>query len=145
MRTCGSAFRSRSSLPSTCSTTSPCASNAVTSPRSSNVRQIRSRWPAPSSRRAPSGFPLSPATAPGPGAGAPHPPSRGPRILLTANDRDGTLAGPDVELVAAAAANGCRVVAAGGVRSPEDALALHAAGAEAVVVGRALLYFLKRA
>src|SRR5690348_14543679 len=71
--------------------------------------------------------------------------SRGARILLTAIDRDGTLAGPDVELVAAATANGARVVAAGGVRTPEDALALQAAGAEAVVVGRALLYFLKRA
>jgi phosphoribosylformimino-5-aminoimidazole carboxamide ribotide isomerase len=71
--------------------------------------------------------------------------SGGARILLTAIDRDGTLAGPDLELVAAAAANGSRVVAAGGVRSPQDARALQAAGAEAVVVGRALLYFLKRA
>jgi phosphoribosylformimino-5-aminoimidazole carboxamide ribotide isomerase len=71
--------------------------------------------------------------------------SRGARILLTAIDRDGTLSGPDLELVGAAAANGSRVVAAGGVRSPEDACALRDAGAEAVVVGRALLYFLKHA
>jgi phosphoribosylformimino-5-aminoimidazole carboxamide ribotide isomerase len=61
------------------------------------------------------------------------------RILATGIDRDGTLAGPDLELVAAAAAGGRRrVIAAGGVRSPADVEALAAAGAEAAVVGRAL-------
>ena len=63
----------------------------------------------------------------------------GCRVLVTAIDRDGTLAGPDLELVATAAAAGAHVLAAGGVRSPADARALGAAGAEAVVVGRALL------
>ena len=61
------------------------------------------------------------------------------RVLVTAIDRDGTLAGPDVELVRTVAAAGLRVLAAGGVRSPEDVRALAAAGAEAAVVGRALL------
>jgi phosphoribosylformimino-5-aminoimidazole carboxamide ribotide isomerase len=61
------------------------------------------------------------------------------RVLVTAIDRDGTLAGPDVELVRTVAAAGLRVLAAGGVRSPEDVQALAAAGAEAAVVGRALL------
>jgi len=61
------------------------------------------------------------------------------RVLVTAIDRDGTLAGPDVELVRTVAATGLRVLAAGGVRSPEDVRALAAAGAEAAVVGRALL------
>jgi phosphoribosylformimino-5-aminoimidazole carboxamide ribotide isomerase len=61
------------------------------------------------------------------------------RVLVTAIDRDGTLAGPDVELVRTVAAAGLRVLAAGGVRSPEDVKALAAAGAEAAVVGRALL------
>jgi phosphoribosylformimino-5-aminoimidazole carboxamide ribotide isomerase len=61
------------------------------------------------------------------------------RVHCTAIDRDGTLAGPDVELVARVAASGLRVVAAGGVRSPADVDALGAAGAEAAVVGRALL------
>src|SRR4051812_1750723 len=61
------------------------------------------------------------------------------RILVTGIDRDGTLSGPDLELVAAATAGGRRVLAAGGVRSPDDVEALAAAGAEAVVVGRALL------
>jgi len=64
--------------------------------------------------------------------------AQGARILVTAIDRDGTLSGPDLELVRAAAV-GRRVIAAGGVRSPEDVLALQEAGAEAVVAGRALL------
>jgi phosphoribosylformimino-5-aminoimidazole carboxamide ribotide isomerase len=61
------------------------------------------------------------------------------RVLCTAIDRDGTLAGPDLELVRRVAASGLRVLAAGGVRSPDDVAALAAAGAEATVVGRALL------
>jgi phosphoribosylformimino-5-aminoimidazole carboxamide ribotide isomerase len=61
------------------------------------------------------------------------------RVLCTAIDRDGTLAGPDLELVRQVAATGLAVLAAGGVRSPEDIAALAAAGAEAAVVGRALL------
>jgi phosphoribosylformimino-5-aminoimidazole carboxamide ribotide isomerase len=65
--------------------------------------------------------------------------ARGARVLLTAIDRDGTLAGPDIGLVRRAAGTGARVLAAGGVRSPDDVRALAAAGAEAVVVGRALL------
>jgi phosphoribosylformimino-5-aminoimidazole carboxamide ribotide isomerase len=60
------------------------------------------------------------------------------RVLLTAIDRDGTLGGPDVALVRRAAAFRARVIAAGGIRSPEDVDALAAAGAEAAVVGRAL-------
>jgi phosphoribosylformimino-5-aminoimidazole carboxamide ribotide isomerase len=61
------------------------------------------------------------------------------RVLCTAIDRDGTLAGPDLALVATVAASGLRVLAAGGVRTPDDVTALAAAGAEAAVVGRALL------
>jgi phosphoribosylformimino-5-aminoimidazole carboxamide ribotide isomerase len=63
----------------------------------------------------------------------------GSRVLVTAIDRDGTLTGPDVELVRRAAAGGLRVLAAGGVRSAADVTALAAAGAEAAIVGRALL------
>src|SRR5579884_4300242 len=63
----------------------------------------------------------------------------GARVLLTAIDRDGTLAGPDLELVRRASAAGARVLAAGGVRSPADVETLAEAGAEAAVVGRALL------
>jgi phosphoribosylformimino-5-aminoimidazole carboxamide ribotide isomerase len=61
------------------------------------------------------------------------------RVLCTAIDRDGTLAGPDLELVRQVAASGLKVLAAGGVRSPKDVEALADAGAEAAIVGRALL------
>ncbi|HST16370.1 MAG TPA: HisA/HisF-related TIM barrel protein [Gaiellaceae bacterium] len=61
------------------------------------------------------------------------------RCLVTAIERDGTLDGPDLELVARAAATGIAVLAAGGVRMPADVAALAGAGAEAAVVGRALL------
>jgi phosphoribosylformimino-5-aminoimidazole carboxamide ribotide isomerase len=61
------------------------------------------------------------------------------RVLCTAIDRDGTLAGPDLDLVGRVAATGLAVLAAGGVRSPADITALANAGAEAAVVGRALL------
>lgn len=61
------------------------------------------------------------------------------RVLCTAIDRDGTLGGPDLELVGACAASGLRVLAAGGVRSPADVHDLAGAGAEAAVVGRAIL------
>lgn len=60
------------------------------------------------------------------------------RLLVTGIDRDGTLAGPDLELVRRAVDRGRRVIAAGGVRSPDDVEDLARAGAEAVVVGRAL-------
>jgi len=61
------------------------------------------------------------------------------RVLCTAIDRDGTLTGPDLDLVSAVATSGLAVLAAGGVRSPGDVRDLAAAGAEAAVVGRALL------
>jgi phosphoribosylformimino-5-aminoimidazole carboxamide ribotide isomerase len=61
------------------------------------------------------------------------------RVLCTAIDRDGTLAGPDLELVRSVAASGLDVLAAGGVRSPGDVRALAAAGAGAAVVGRAII------
>ncbi len=61
------------------------------------------------------------------------------RVHCTAIERDGTLAGPDLNLVELVAGRGLQVVAAGGVRSPDDVVALAAAGAEAAVVGRALL------
>lgn len=65
--------------------------------------------------------------------------ANGSRMLVTAIDRDGTLTGPDLELVRQAVAAGGRVLAAGGIRSVEDVAALAAVGAEAAVVGRALL------
>ena len=63
----------------------------------------------------------------------------GRRMLVTAIDRDGTLTGPDLDLVRQAVDAGGRVLAAGGIRSVEDVAALAAVGAEAAIVGRALL------
>jgi phosphoribosylformimino-5-aminoimidazole carboxamide ribotide isomerase len=62
------------------------------------------------------------------------------RLLCTAIERDGTLAGPDLELLGAVAdASRLPVLAAGGVRSHEDLAAVAAAGCEGAVVGRGLL------
>ncbi|HEX5245581.1 MAG TPA: 1-(5-phosphoribosyl)-5-[(5-phosphoribosylamino)methylideneamino] imidazole-4-carboxamide isomerase [Gaiellaceae bacterium] len=62
------------------------------------------------------------------------------RLLCTAVDRDGTLGGPDLELMQRVAQRfGGPVLAAGGVRSREDLDALEALGIEGAVVGRALL------
>jgi phosphoribosylformimino-5-aminoimidazole carboxamide ribotide isomerase len=62
------------------------------------------------------------------------------RILCTAVERDGTLAGPDLELLARVRErSGLPVLAAGGIRSSEDLEAVEAAGCEGAIVGRALL------
>ncbi len=62
------------------------------------------------------------------------------RLLCTAIERDGTLAGPAIDLLARIrASSGLPVLAAGGVRSVADLFAIEAAGCEAAIVGRALL------
>ena len=62
------------------------------------------------------------------------------RILCTAIERDGTLAGPDTELLERVCGTGdLAVLAAGGVRSVEDLDAIADTGCEGAVVGRALL------
>ncbi len=62
------------------------------------------------------------------------------RLLCTAIDRDGTMAGPDLGLLERVRdRSGLPVLAAGGVRSHDDVDALAALGLEGAVVGRALL------
>jgi phosphoribosylformimino-5-aminoimidazole carboxamide ribotide isomerase len=62
------------------------------------------------------------------------------RVLCTAVERDGTLGGPDLDLIARVRdRSGARVLAAGGVRSEQDLEALAELGVEGAVVGRALL------
>ena len=62
------------------------------------------------------------------------------RILCTAIERDGTLAGPNVELLRRVCElSGLPVLAAGGVRTIDDLVAVEAAGCEGSIVGRALL------
>jgi len=63
-----------------------------------------------------------------------------PRILCTAIDRDGTLGGPDLDLLAQVVSESqLPVLAAGGITSLEDVDAIAAVGCEAAIVGRALL------
>lgn len=61
-------------------------------------------------------------------------------VIVTSVDRDGTLAGPDLDLLREAqAASPHPVTYSGGVRSLEDLRAVAAAGAAAVILGRSLL------
>lgn len=62
------------------------------------------------------------------------------RLLCTAIERDGTMAGPDLDLLEHVLAwSGLPVLAAGGIRSQADLVALAGLGLEGAVVGRALL------
>ena len=60
------------------------------------------------------------------------------RLLVTSTRRDGSLAGPDVELLADVLEAGLPVLAAGGIASLEDLRALRDLGCEGAVVGSAL-------
>jgi phosphoribosylformimino-5-aminoimidazole carboxamide ribotide isomerase len=62
------------------------------------------------------------------------------RVLCTAVERDGTLEGPNLELLARVQERAAApVLAAGGVGSPADLDALRSIGVEGAIVGRALL------
>jgi phosphoribosylformimino-5-aminoimidazole carboxamide ribotide isomerase len=61
------------------------------------------------------------------------------RLLVTATARDGSLAGPDLELLEQVLSAGLPVVAAGGISSTADLVALQELGCEAAVTGSALL------
>jgi phosphoribosylformimino-5-aminoimidazole carboxamide ribotide isomerase len=62
------------------------------------------------------------------------------RLLCTAIDRDGTMGGPDLGLLASVRERSeLPVLAAGGIRSEDDLADLEALGLEGAVVGRALL------
>ena len=60
-------------------------------------------------------------------------------VIVTSIDRDGTLSGPDLEvLVRVRAMTGLPVQYSGGVTSPEDIERVATAGADAVILGKAL-------
>lgn len=62
------------------------------------------------------------------------------RLLCTAIERDGTLGGPDLELLGRVhERSGLPVLAAGGIRSASDLEAVAELGCEGAIVGRALL------
>jgi phosphoribosylformimino-5-aminoimidazole carboxamide ribotide isomerase len=60
------------------------------------------------------------------------------RLLVTNTRRDGLLQGPDTELLAEVLAVGLPVLAAGGIASIDDLLAVKAIGCEGVIAGSAL-------
>jgi phosphoribosylformimino-5-aminoimidazole carboxamide ribotide isomerase len=60
------------------------------------------------------------------------------RLLVTSTRRDGSLAGPDLPLLAEVLAAGLPVLAAGGIASLDDLVALRDLGCEGGVVGSAL-------
>jgi phosphoribosylformimino-5-aminoimidazole carboxamide ribotide isomerase len=60
------------------------------------------------------------------------------RLLVTATRRDGSLAGPDLELLGEVLPCGVPVLAAGGIASLDDLAALRGLGCEGAVVGSAL-------
>ena len=60
------------------------------------------------------------------------------RLLVTSTRRDGSLAGPDTELLAEVLEAGLPVLAAGGIASLADLATLRDLGCEGAVVGRAL-------
>ena len=62
-----------------------------------------------------------------------------PRLLVTSTHRDGSLAGPDLELLATIVAVGLPVIAAGGIASVDDLRATRELGCEAAIAGSALL------
>lgn len=61
------------------------------------------------------------------------------RLLVTAASRDGSMSGPDLDLLAQVLPVGLPVVAAGGIASTGDLVALQELGCEAAVTGSALL------
>jgi phosphoribosylformimino-5-aminoimidazole carboxamide ribotide isomerase len=60
------------------------------------------------------------------------------RLLVTATRRDGSLAGPDIDLLGEVLAAGVSVLAAGGIASLDDLRTLRDLGCEGAIVGSAL-------
>ena len=60
-------------------------------------------------------------------------------FLITSVDRDGTLAGPDIEsLKKACAVRGARIIASGGISRLQDTIDVKGIGAAGVILGKAL-------
>lgn len=58
-------------------------------------------------------------------------------FLLTSIERDGTLQGPDVRMLAEAAVS-ARIIASGGISSLEDIVKVRSAGCSSVILGKAM-------
>ena len=58
-------------------------------------------------------------------------------FLLTSIERDGTLQGPDIRVLAEAASS-ARIIASGGISSIEDIIKVRCAGCSSVILGKAM-------
>ncbi len=59
-------------------------------------------------------------------------------FLLTSIDRDGTLLGPDTDMLSKACSANVNIIASGGISKNEDIVTVKQAGAYAVILGKAL-------
>jgi len=59
-------------------------------------------------------------------------------FLLTSIERDGTLSGPDIDMLSKACKTGVNVIASGGISRNEDIARVKQTGAYAVILGKAL-------
>ena len=59
-------------------------------------------------------------------------------FLLTSVERDGTLAGPDMQAIAEAVKSGARIIASGGIARVEDIVKVKSAGCSSVILGKAM-------
>ncbi|MCY4252267.1 MAG: 1-(5-phosphoribosyl)-5-[(5-phosphoribosylamino)methylideneamino] imidazole-4-carboxamide isomerase [Thaumarchaeota archaeon] len=59
-------------------------------------------------------------------------------FMVTAVDRDGMMAGPELDILAAACSRPARVIASGGIASAADVAAVRERGAHGVILGRAI-------
>jgi phosphoribosylformimino-5-aminoimidazole carboxamide ribotide isomerase len=59
-------------------------------------------------------------------------------FLLTSIDRDGTLSGPDTDMLSKTCKTGVNIIASGGISRDEDVVKVKRTGAYAVILGKAL-------
>jgi phosphoribosylformimino-5-aminoimidazole carboxamide ribotide isomerase len=59
-------------------------------------------------------------------------------FLLTSIERDGTLQGPDIQMLAEAVKSGARIIASGGIASIEDVVRVRSVGCSSVILGKAI-------
>jgi len=59
-------------------------------------------------------------------------------FLLTSIERDGTLEGPDMQILAEAADSGSKIIASGGIARVEDIVKVRNVGCSAVILGKAM-------
>lgn len=59
-------------------------------------------------------------------------------FLLTSISRDGTLEGPDMQVLSEAVRSGAKIIASGGISSAADVIRVKSAGCSSVILGKAM-------